>query len=599
MNSRRLIPPLVILVLIAFGPVAEAASGAEKAPSDSLRTLLDKTRSQKARTGLGLPHYKALLGSKKWESKVKKADAAFAGQIADPAAGGLRKAATADDPLRASDSLKGVAGKQTRKLRIETALDSLCPTFNPGVDADGYFEIKGKARGEHVVTTVERIGRYDVTTTVILDVRFDASSQTTGASIFGISAERGDVSITRSQTARDRRTRKTRRTGPTQRYNEALSPLFILEGDFDEFIAQQDKDESPAPRRRLRSGVWDDLAQRFVGVVYSAIARDYAAAEKHFQTPNACVDMTVPAPEFLAPGGKVGLHGVPRMKQGSATEAQILASSRFFIDYVNPQGQSFRPLAGPERFKPGEDWIEFTAPPSAWPASPPMGVKLILRSGAGVAEADATFRVQDSKVYFKILGASVESRWSLSSNDHFCGVISGSQRFGGGFAPQPFNPRNEIHEGQGRWLGFVEARINAAWTNHQVNGCKTNELGQRVPCSENLPDATPRPDGTWPIGFQVVQPAGSSDAELRWRVIPATVGYSEPDADLCHVYLEGRAPSEKTVQRIPLERLLGTEPITLTLNGSHSSNDGIETVDYSWTYTITIQRVGQDGQPLG
>ena len=134
------------------------------------------------------------------------------------------------------------------------------------MDADGYFEIKGRARGEHVVTTVERIGRFDATTTVILDVRFDASSQTTGASLFGISAQRGEVLITRSQTARARRTGKKRKTGPTQRYSEALSPLFILEGDFDEFIAQQDKDESPAPRRRLRSGVWDDLAQRFVGV---------------------------------------------------------------------------------------------------------------------------------------------------------------------------------------------------------------------------------------------------------------------------------------------------------------------------------------------
>jgi hypothetical protein len=600
MNSRRLlIPLLACLVLIAFGPIGEAANAATT-PVDATRALLDSTRSQKARTGLGLPHYKGMLG-KKWESQVKKADAALVAQLTPPALGritGAQAGFDPNDPLKAGDSIKGKTAKQTRKLRIQTALDSYCPTFNPGVDPDGYFEIKGKARGEHVVTTVERVGRYDVTTTVILDVRFDSTSQTTGASVSDPSAERGDVTITRSQTARDRRTKKTRKTGPTQRYHEALSPLFILEGDFDEFIAQQDRDESPAPRRRLRSGAWDTLAQRFVAVVYMAIDADYKRAEQHFQTPNQCVEMTVPHPEFLSPGGKVGLHGVPRMKQGSATVDQILGSSKFFVDYVNQQGQSFRSLAGSERFKPGEDWIEFTAPPSAWPASPPMGAKLILRSGAGVAETDATFKVQDSKVYFRVLDASVTSNWTASSTDHFCGTISGRQRFGGNFAPTAFNPRNEIHEGQGRWLGFVEGRINATWSDHHVEGCKTNELGQRVPCAEDLPNATPRPDGTWPIGFQVVQPAGSSDVELRWRIIPAHVGYSEPDEDECFVYLEGRLPSAETVRRIPLSQLMGTAPITLTSSGRYAES-GIESFDYSWTYTLTIQRVNAEGQPLG
>jgi hypothetical protein len=126
-----------------------------------------------------------------------------------------------------------------------------------------------------------------------------------------------------------------------------------------------------------------------------------------------------------------------------------------------------------------------------------------------------------------------------------------------------------------------------------------NELGQRVPCAKDLPDVTPRPDGTWPIGFQVVQPAGSSEVELRWRIIPATVGYLEPDEDECNVHLEGYLPGDKTVLKVPAEQLLGSQPVTLTLAGSHASNNGFETVDYSWTYTLTIQRVGADGQPLG
>jgi hypothetical protein len=80
--------------------------------------------------------------------------------------------------------------------------------------------------------------------------------------------------------------------------------------------------------------------------------------------------------------------------------------------------------------------------------------------------------------------------------------------------------------------------------------------------------------------------------------VPGTVGYSEPDDDECNVYLEGRVPGSETVRRVPLARLLGSEPVTLTTSGSYSEA-GIESFEYSWTYSMTIQRVGADGQPLG
>src|SRR3712207_7372256 len=54
-------------------------------------------------------------------------------------------------------------------------------TLFRSVTEDGFFEVTGRARGEYVVTTVERIGRFDVTTTVIFDVRFAVSSQVNGA----------------------------------------------------------------------------------------------------------------------------------------------------------------------------------------------------------------------------------------------------------------------------------------------------------------------------------------------------------------------------------------------------------------------------------
>jgi hypothetical protein len=606
MSSLRRTATVVAVLVALLVPSAHAApaplaGGPPRAdaptPAATTASLLSATRSQKARTGLGLPHYRGLLGSKKWETAVKKADRAFTSKLAPPALGriGAAQALDPNDPLSAKDSLKGKAGSQTRSLRIASSLDSGCPVYQ----SYGAFELKGKARGDYVVKTAERIGRYDVTTTVTFEVRFSPFSQIgRGSTVSGIGAHDGTVTVTRAQTARDRRTGKTRRTGPTQRLAEALSTLLVLDGDFGDFIAQQDRDERPAPRRPLRSAVWDDAAQRFVAVVYAEVEREFAAAERRMQTPNACTALSFTGPERLTPSQTTDITGIVRPAQGEAPPEELLEGLQILsAEYVNEQGQKIEQLGGNDDWKPGQPWYRFTAPPQAWPDSKPVGLYVKVATDAGVAEGEITFRAQDPKVYFRVLDGSVTSNWSASSTDHFCGRIAGSQRFGGSFAPRPFNPQNSMHNSQGRWLGFVEARINAAWTQHHVEGCKTNELGQRVPCAENLPDASPRPDGTWPYGFQIVQPAGSNELELRWRVVPATVGYIEPDEEECFVYLEGRAPAAKTTQRIPAERLLGGQPVTLTLSDSWSVT-GIESFDYSWTYSITIQRVGADGNPL-
>lgn len=605
MNPRTAAATAIALLLAALAPAAHAAPAPvagqpprADAPTPAAATapLLTATRGQKARTGLGLPHYRGMLG-KRWESQVKKADKLFAAKLTPPKLGRIG-AAQFDpyDPLRAKDAIKGRTASQTRDMRIASSLESGCPVYQ----SYGAFDLRGVARGDYVVKTVERVGRYDVTTTVVFEVRFQAEAQVTGdARVSGILGRQGVVTVTRSQTARDRRTRKTVRTGPTQRHAEALSSLLVLDGDFSDFIEQQDGDERPAPRRPLRSAVWRDSAARFVAVVYLAVEREFAAAEQRLQTPNACVNLSFEAPERLSPNQTTDIKGLLRPVQGEAPPEAPLEDLRVLsAEYVNDQGQKIEMLGGNEDWKPGDPWYRFTAPPQMWPDAKPVGLYVRVATRAGVAEGEVTFRAQDSKVYFRVLDASVTSNWSASSTDHFCGRIAGSQRFGGGFAAKPFSAQNEIHQSQGRWLGFVTGYIDAAWTQHHVEGCKTNELGQRVPCAEDLPDAKPRPDGTWPIGFQVVQPAGSSELELRWRIVPATVGYSEPDEEECFVYLEGRAPAAKTTQRIPVERLLGGQPVTLTLSDSWSASDGIESFDYAWTYSMTIQRVDSAGNPV-
>jgi hypothetical protein len=605
MNSRSLIPLVLILLAAALAPAASAAStpiagqaprADAPAPADAVRQLLDSTRGQKARTGLGLPHYKGLLG-KRWESTVKKADSVFASQLAKPAAGGLRRAAAAvaepdyfgDDPLKAADSLKGIKGKQTRKLKIQTALDSMCPTHNPGVDQHGYFEIVGRARGELVVTTVERIGHYDVTTSVIFDVRFEVHSQTGEASLSGIFGDGGTVAITRSQQARDRRTGKTRKTGPTQRFKDALSPLLILEGGFSEFVEQQDKDEAPAPRRPLRSGVWNDLAQRFVAVVYVAIERDFAAAEKHFQTPNTCVDMSIEAPEYLAPGGKVGLHGVPHLKQGSATVDQMIHGEKILADPVNFQGQWWRTLATPEdpTFAAGEDWIEFEAPGHVWPASSPVGVKLILHSGAGVAEAAVTFKPIEDTLYFRVLevSGSVDAS-DVKTTSGQCTFTGGPQHIEIGNPATPgASPNGELRDPVGHIWTPITYRTGAYSTLHS---CPSSEK----PC-DFAPESLPNQN----LGMSVRE-TGDGKVEASWSFVHVQLGHSGCGLQVPDLYVD----RELLKSTHPLGDFQGNQPFVIETQGSqsYSVTQGISTMTgkLRWNFRMVLQRVREDGSAL-
>ena len=602
MNPYRLFPLAVILTAAVLAPAASAATkpiagqaprADAPAPADAVGQLLDSTRGQKARTGLGLPHYKGLLG-KKWETTVKKADAAFAGQIAAPAATGLRRAAAAapdyfgDDPLNAADSLRGIKGKQARKLKIQTALDSMCPTHNPGVDKYGYFEIVGRARGELVVTTVERVGRYDVTTSVVFDVQFGVHSQTGEASLSGIYGTGGTVAITRSQQARDRRTGKTRKTGPTQRHRDALSPLLILEGGFAEFVEQQDRDESPAPRRPLRSGTWEDLAQRFVAVVYLAVERDFKAAEKHFQTPNTCVDMTIEAPEHLAPGAKVGLHGVPHLKQGSATVDQMIGNEKIFAEPVNFQGQTWRSLATAERpFGAGEDWVEFEAPAQAWPESNPVGVKLILHSGAGVAEAAVTFKPIEDTLYFRVLEVS----GSVDASD--VKTTSGQCTFTGG--PQHVEISNPAGPGESP-NGQLRDPVGSIWTPITYTTGAYSTL-QSCPSSETPCDFAPASLPNQHLGISV-RDSGDGTVEAAWSFVHVQLGHSGCGLQVPDSYVDRELL--KSTHR--LGAFQGSQPFVVETQGSqdYSVKQGISTMTgkLRWNFRMVLQRVREDGSAL-
>jgi hypothetical protein len=125
-------------------------------------------------------------------------------------------------------------------------------------------------------------------------------------------------------------------------------------------------------------------------------------------------------------------------------------------------------------------------------------------------------------------------------------------------------------------------------------GCKTDfvSVPQRlVACTAHYgPTLIP---GASTIGFHIKVPdPASGAATLEWMVKPPGVA-DATEAD-CHTTIQAYPPYDKTVQSVPLPRLLSTDPQTYTFTQSvHLDQDAFgapASIDYDWTYTITVQR---------
>jgi hypothetical protein len=96
------------------------------------------------------------------------------------------------------------------------------------------------------------------------------------------------------------------------------------------------------------------------------------------------------------------------------------------------------------------------------------------------------------------------------------------------------------------------------------------------------------------IGFdiQVPDPA-SGRANLQWLV--NAPGVADPTQDNCNSAIIGSPPRDAMVQTAPLSQLLSTDPQTYTFTRSvHLDQNGFggpASIDYDWTYSITVQRV--------
>ena len=118
-----------------------------------------------------------------------------------------------------------------------------------------------------------------------------------------------------------------------------------------------------------------------------------------------------------------------------------------------------------------------------------------------------------------------------------------------------------------------------------------------VPCTYHAPDTTPRPDGTWTTGFSIRAPSSQANetATLNWAIPDPEIGYIDAGNDECYTSFAQFLSLSDEQTKVPLSKLLSSDPQTYTISGTRhwptTSLGYPASIDYSWTYSITLQRI--------
>jgi hypothetical protein len=111
-------------------------------------------------------------------------------------------------------------------------------------------------------------------------------------------------------------------------------------------------------------------------------------------------------------------------------------------------------------------------------------------------------------------------------------------------------------------------------------------------------------DGMWDIGFsfEAASPA-AAEATLTWAVPTPEVGFVDFDDSVCNVRnIWHSLEQEKIQQKLPLEWFAGSAAFVLQFDGDDQWGEDYHgdaaTLAYNWTYTMTLQRVDENGNPL-
>jgi hypothetical protein len=212
--------------------------------------------------------------------------------------------------------------------------------------------------------------------------------------------------------------------------------------------------------------------------------------------------------------------------------------------------------------------------------------------------------------HYRVVAFSFEERTSASQASVSCGMISGTRDvFGTTPGPTSGPPDGKLEPtGTIALTGAIHASMptgSVMYRNQTLQGCKSNPpsyVPPRVSCSLSLPDRSvpfPRPR------IELHLPAGNEMVRVYWPVTTTPgISFAGGATDgVCNVDINARVPYDETVHTYtPLSEFRKTEPFTLTNSGQvRLDKDNLNRpadVTFSWSYSITLQRVSADGGPV-
>ncbi len=187
-----------------------------------------------------------------------------------------------------------------------------------------------------------------------------------------------------------------------------------------------------------------------------------------------------------------------------------------------------------------------------------------------------------------------------------CGTVSGTSSLVGTLpAPSSGAPDGALRDNGGAGLiGIVEAPMPAGSmvsADQTRQGCRhgPNGVGY-VPCTTSFPDF-PLPAGRRGVGLRAGP--GETMVHVQWPILGPAIGDLARTSDAgCNVAMSATLSIDDHITYTPLTTFRQRTPFTLVNGGQlHFDRDSLgraADITYSWSYSITLQRVTEAGVPL-
>ena len=214
--------------------------------------------------------------------------------------------------------------------------------------------------------------------------------------------------------------------------------------------------------------------------------------------------------------------------------------------------------------------------------------------------------------HFKVLSASLKTHaigGKTASGDHLCASlgalpIEGQTTFTAATSDPEFSLENDVSLKSGGALAGEITVLAPARFEYDTKGCEGIDTGDPITTCARAFGRNAGGNGAWEIGFSFDAPSKDAEnATLTWALSSPSVGFVDATDEVCNVQeiWHGLSPG-RNEQQVPLAKLAGTEPVTLTFTGDSQFGEDQygkpATLAYDWTYSMVVQRVDETGAPL-